>query len=652
MISKRGNEVLAPADATVAEGSERGWLPEGYEVRKGQVEFQEEASKALDNRHVFLGSTPCGVGKSLASLLAVLPRLQKEKLLVCFRTRSQLHIYLKELRAIGRGLSAASLISKRDMCPRMKTDVPYFDFLEECRRLRENCGTNTRPYCEYYMKNSRRAMEAEKLALECAQKVLPPLEVVKRMAGQGFCAYEAVKGVLGKVDVFLGTYHYAFDPMIRASLLKSLDADLSRVYFIVDEAHNLPAFSRELLSDQLTRRTLEEAIREAEEFEQEAASAVLEYLETLDEDVFVRLRGGLGREELRRVDPQGLSDLFQERCDAPGLEMAEVVYEYGEDVRETRRELGHERIYSYNHRVGEFLINFFAKEPGKYIHLAHKDQRERVILEVRCFDGRDVSDPVLRQARGSILMSGFLSPPEVYRDLVLYDGEGAYLREFDSPFPPENRLILAARGVSSRYEDRTEEMIQRWREYIEAVLKANRGNVAVFSTSYRLMHRILNRFEAGRRVIVEDRKTRRGGMLRQLERSDRNVLFGVMGGKFSEGVDYPGDLLTCVVAVGLPYATWDIYQRGLISYYNQQFPGKGRGYAYLTPAILRLIQACGRVHRSARDKGCIAILDERVIRPNIKQLLPNYFQKEMKTVADPSETAHQIEGFWRRHLGK
>ena len=211
MISKRSKEVLAPADATIAEGSERGWLPEGYEVRKGQLEFLEEASKAIENHRVFLGSAPCGVGKSLASLLAVLPRLQKGKLLVCFRTRSQLHIYLKELRAIGRGLSAASFISKRDMCPRMKTDVPYFDFLEECRRLRENCSTNTRPYCEYYMKNSRRAMEAEKMALDCARKILPPLEVVKRMAGQGFCAYEAVKGVLGKVNVFLGTYGRSYD---------------------------------------------------------------------------------------------------------------------------------------------------------------------------------------------------------------------------------------------------------------------------------------------------------------------------------------------------------------------------------------------------------------------------------------------------------
>lgn len=649
-VSKRSSVGKALEEAERPKVGERSWLPEGYEVREGQVEFIEEASKALESREVFFGSAPCGVGKSLASLLAVLPRLGDEKLLVCFRTRSQLHIYLKELRAIGRGLSATSFISKRDMCPRMKTGISYYDFLEECRRLRANCGTQTRPYCEFYMKNTRRTMEAEKLALECARRILPPMKVVKLMAKHGFCAYEAMKSVLGKVDIFLGTYHYAFDPMIRTTILKSLDVDLSKVYLIVDEAHNLPGFSRELLSDQLTRRTVEEALRETEAFEHEAFPYVVKCLETLNEDVFDRLRDGLEREELRRVDPQGLSDIFMERCDVSGIEAAEALHDYGEDVRETRRELGYERIYSYNHRVGEFLTNFFAKQPERHLHLAQKDRRERIILEVRCFDGRELTDPVLREGRGSILMSGFLSPLEVYRDLTLHGGEATHSREFDSPFPSENRLILAAKDVSSRYEERTGETLQRLRGYIEATLEANRGNVAVFSTSYKLMHRILKEIDTERNLIVERPRTSRDTVLKQLRGSDSNALYGVMGGKFSEGVDYPGDLLTCVLAVGLPYATWDVYQRGLISYYNHQYPGQGRAYAYVTPAILRLIQACGRVHRSATDKGCIVILDKRVTHPKIRRLLPTYFQREMKTVEDPMETAEWIESFWTRHI--
>jgi len=624
-------------------------LPEGYEGRGGQVEFIEEASMALENKEVFFGSAPCGIGKSLASLLTVLPRLGKEKLLICFRTRSQLHIYLKELKAVAPGISAVSFISKRDMCPRIKTGFSYYDFLDECSRLRKNCENKDKPYCEFYSKNIMRPMMAEKIALDCSRKLLPPLDVTRLMSRNGFCAYEAMKRILARTDVFLGTYHYAFEPLIRGNIIKNMDADLSRIYLVVDEAHNLPRFARELLSDQMTERTVERAIGETDLFEHSDVLVVLEYLETLEADVYSRFQDELEKEEIRRVDPLGLDEIFLENCGVSGLGAAETILDYGEHVTETRRQLGYETIYSYNRRVGEFLLNFFKKKPEKYLHVAQKDGRERTYLKVMSFDGRSISDPVLRGARGSILMSGFLSPLEVYRDLILYDENGVRLREFDSPFPPENRLILAAVNVSSRYSARTGEMLRRWKEYIEAILKENRGNVAVFATSYQLMHRILKRIETDRNVITERSNTRRDTVLKQLKNSNDNALFGVMGGKLSEGVDYPGDLMTCVVAVGLPYATWNVYQRSLINYYSDQYPGMGRVYAYITPAILRLIQACGRVHRSAADKGCIIILDERVSQPDVTQLLPSYFQNEMKMVMNPSDAAKHISSFWRRH---
>jgi len=246
-------------------------------------------------------------------------------------------------------------------------------------------------------------------------------------------------------------------------------------------------------------------------------------------------------------------------------------------------------------------------------------------------------------------MSGFLSPPKVYRDLILRNQEDVHLREFDSPFPPENRLILAARDVSSRFEQRTDQMLKKWGKYIEAISITNKGNIAVFFTSYNLMNTILSHTDIDRRRIVEERKTRRSDVMQKLTRSTSNALFGVMGGKFSEGMDYPNNLLTCVVTVGLPYATWSVYQKALISYFDYQFPGNGRAYAYLTPAIFRLVQACGRVHRSAKDKGCIVMLDERVTRPDIRQLLPSYYQKEMKMVKNPMECGENITNFWKKH---
>ncbi len=630
--------------------SDQPWLPEGYEVRKEQMEFVSEASRVIKSNEVFLGSAPCGTGKSLGSLLAVLPQLRENKLLICFRTRSQLHIYLKELRSVGRNLRVVSLFSKQDMCPlRRKGDVSYFDFLEECRRLKENCESSTKPYCRFYWNINRKNREADELAVECARRILAPREAVRRMSRHGYCAYEALKRVLDRVDIFLGTYHYVFNPPVREMLLKSFGAVSSNVYLIVDEAHNIPAFSRELLSDRLTEDTLEGAIRETETFEHEALPSVQEYLSVLNEEIFQPARKDLGKEELRQLDAQKVSELFLDRNGTSGTEAAETLHEYGEHVRENRRELGHERIFSYTHRVGEFMENFLAKVGTKYIHLIQRDWRGRVVLEVKSFDGREITDSALRQGRGSILMSGFLSPPKVYRDLMLYSDSGVHLKEFDSPFPSENRLILAAADVSSRFEKRTDRMLEKWRDYIEAISEANEGNMAVFFTSYELMHTILPLIKNDRDEIVEHRKTNRREVMVQLTESANTILFGVMGGKFSEGIDYPDNILTCVVAVGLPYATWDVYQKALINYFNQQFPGKGRTYAYLTPAILRLIQTCGRVHRSAKDKGCIAILDERVTRSSIKQQLPTYYQNEMQIVRNPIDCAGQIEEFWEKH---
>jgi DNA excision repair protein ERCC-2 len=646
-FSKRAGEAMK--GRVRGKASEWNWLPEGYEVRKGQMKFIEEASKAIKSNEVFLGSAPCGIGKSLGSLLTVLPLLGENKLLICFRTRSQLHIYLKELRALDRNPSAVSLFSKQDMCPlRRKNDLSYFDFLEECRRLKKNCESSTKPYCRFYWNINRKKKEAEELALDCARKILAPREAVRRMSRQGFCAYEALKRVLDRVDIFLGTYHYVFNPTVREALLKSFGVSLSNVYLIVDEAHNLPSFSRELLSDRLTQNTLEGALRETETFEHETLPSVQEYLGVLNDKIFQRAQEVIEKEELKQLDAQKVSDLFLNQSGVSGSEAAETFHEYGEHVRETRRELGYDRIFSYNHRVGQFMENFFEKVGTKYIQLIHRDWRDRIVLEVRSFDGREITDPVLQQARGSILMSGFLSPPKVYRDLTLYDQGGVYLKEFDSPFPSENRLILAAENVSSRFEKRTNKMLEKWKDYIEGISEANEGNMAVFFTSYGLMHTILPLIKNNRKKIVEQRKTKRDAVIGQLTRSNDNVLFGVMGGKFSEGIDYPDNLLTCVVAVGLPYATWNVHQKALISYFNHQFPGKGRTYAYLTPAILRLIQTCGRVHRSATDKGCIAILDERVTRPSIKKQLPSYYQNEMKIVRNPIDCAEQIRKFWKK----
>ena len=625
-------------------------LPSNYELRKGQTEFIQEASGAIKNKEVFVGSAPCGIGKSIASLAAVLPQLGDSRLMICFRTRSQLHIYLKELRALSRDLCCVSFFSKQDMCPlKISGDLSYLDFFEECSRRKANCESSARPFCRFYKRNVEREGEAEQLALECGKRILAPEESVEFMSRRGFCAHEALKAILPRADVFLGTYHYAFDPGIRESIMKSFGPGFSKIFLIVDEAHNLPNFSRELLSDELTEVTVERALKEAEGFEHESRDIVKKHLRFLMNEIFQRGQTKLGPEELRLLNLQEVSDLFLASTGTSPQEVAAAFKEYGEHVKREQLKAGSMKLSSYNLRIGVFLENFFNSADEKHVHLILRDKRDRIVLAVRSLDGREIVDIVLREARGAILMSGFLSPPTVYRDLMLYHPEDTRLKEFDSPFPPENRLILAGEDVSSEFKKRSDVMLQKWRSYIEAISLVTEGNLAAFFTSYGLMREVTSIVNTNRHTITENQDTRRGEVIEKLKSSTRNILYGVMGGKLSEGMDYPGNILKGVIAVGLPLATWNPYEAALIDYLEQQFPGRGRTYAYYAPAILRLIQACGRVHRSARDRGCIVLLDNRVSQPYVKGQLPNYFQKEMITVKGPNECAELIETFWKSH---
>lgn len=270
-----------------AELSRERWLPERYDIRKGQMRFTKEASKAMKNNEIFFGNAPCGIGKSLAALLAILPQLKNNKLIITFRTRNQLHIFLKELKALGQNLPTVSLFSKQSMCPmRMKGNLAYMDFFEGCKKLRDNSKSLTKPYCRFYLKNVQKKKEVEQLALDCARKNLDPLASMRLMSKQRYCAYEALKKILLKTRIFLGTYHYVFDPQIRGTLLREFGVESRRIYLIVDEAHNIPAFARELLSDQLTSISVERALQESERFKHETRPSVKEYLRLLDDKIF------------------------------------------------------------------------------------------------------------------------------------------------------------------------------------------------------------------------------------------------------------------------------------------------------------------------------------------------------------------------------
>ena len=97
-------------------------------------------------------------------------------------------------------------------------------------------------------------------------------------------------------------------------------------------------------------------------------------------------------------------------------------------------------------------------------------------------------------------------------------------------------------------------------------------------------------------------------MLRSF-REKRSVLFGLRS--FTEGVDIAGEMLSLVVVAKLPFPYPDpVYEAK-----RQMMEALGEDWfaQYVLPqVILRLKQSLGRLIRTSKDRGVMAILDQRM----------------------------------------
>jgi DNA excision repair protein ERCC-2 len=92
--------------------------------------------------------------------------------------------------------------------------------------------------------------------------------------------------------------------------------------------------------------------------------------------------------------------------------------------------------------------------------------------------------------------------------------------------------------------------------------------------------------------------------------SGGGVLFSVIGGRISEGIDFPDRELQVAIIVGLPFPKPTARQRALMHYYERRFR-RGWEYTVTAPMLRKTQQAIGRLIRTERDIGAAVILDKR-----------------------------------------
>ena len=151
--------------------------------------------------------------------------------------------------------------------------------------------------------------------------------------------------------------------------------------------------------------------------------------------------------------------------------------------------------------------------------------------------------------------------------------------------------------------------------YIRDVLLATSGRAFVLFTSYRLLdevyeycHRPLA--DAGISALCQG-KAPRGLLLEQFRADTRSVLFGTSS--FWEGVDVPGETLSCVILTKLPF---QVPSHPVVSARVKRLEESGYNpfTDYMLPqAVIRFKQGFGRLIRRTTDHGVVVVCDTRLL---------------------------------------
>ncbi len=587
------------------------------EIRQTQSELIEAVVSCLKKRQNLIAHAPTGLGKTAATIPATLSFAIANNLTVFFLTsrHTQHRLAIETIAMIKKrhkkNIVAADIIGKKWMCIQPAVEVLFSgEFSDYCKKLRED------KKCDFYLnvkKESKLTKKAERFLDSLKQQSPLSTEALVRICKkEKMCPYEMVILLSRESQIIVADYNHIFDPSIRNAFLLKTNKKLEESIVIVDEAHNLAKRVRETLTTRLTSVMLKRALKEAEKDNFLEQKEIIRNLNRIFEGLSDDMGGHKTEKFVNKEDLLG---------DEEYSEIIESLESAGDEIRKKQRQ-------SYLSSIAYFLEHWKEDWEGFARILAVRQSEKNSILELsyRCLDPSPVTKEVNQTAYSVMIMSGTLTPTFMYKDILGF--EEAVEKEFENPFPTSNRLNLIIPETTTKYTRRNSAEYKNIAAKIIELSEHIPGNIIVFFPSYFLRNNVFMFLDGktSKRLLLEKRnltKEEKNGLLEEFKKEKKNgaVLLAVASGNFGEGVDLPGDFLRAVIVVGLPLERPSLEIKKLIDYYDRKF-GKGWDYAYLYPAIIRVLQNAGRCIRSETDKGVIIFLDERFAWENYYRCFP------------------------------
>ncbi len=186
--------------------------------------------------------------------------------------------------------------------------------------------------------------------------------------------------------------------------------------------------------------------------------------------------------------------------------------------------------------------------------------------------------------------------------------------EVGSPFNYQEQLQVAV--AKDMPQPNNPDYTQAVIAAVKEIIQATQGRTLVLFTSYGMLNKVYYQLKEDIDSLDIDNIYRQGMKSRQylikdFKEKDRAVLLGTSS--FWEGVDIPGEELSCVVIVKLPFV---VPSEPVVEARVEEIESRGENafFNYMLPqAVIKFKQGFGRLIRTKEDKGWVIILDQRVV---------------------------------------
>ncbi|MDD6812145.1 MAG: ATP-dependent DNA helicase [Lachnospiraceae bacterium] len=610
-----------------------------FAYREGQKELVTYVYQTIYHKRKLFIEAPTGVGKTISTIFPAVKAVGEgmgEKIFYLTAktiTRTVAEDTFQLLRDKGLEFKTVILTAKEKIC-----------FLEEME-----CNPEACPYAKGHYDRVNEAMY-DLLTQEDSFHREKIEEYAKK---HRVCPFEMCLDMSLFSDAVICDYNYVFDPHVYLRRFFA-EGNKGEYLFLIDEAHNLVERGRDMYSALLRKEDFLKLKKTVKEY----SPKMEKQLEKCNKELLALKRECINYKIEEYIAPfvMALNRL------------SSTMEDYLEDHEDSpvRKE-----ILEFYFEVSHFL-GIYELVDENYVTYSQMEDDGSFILKLFCVNPAKNLLECMMKGRSTILFSATLLPIQYYKTL-LGAKEGDYEVYAKSVFRPEKRGLYIGSDVTSKYTRRSEMEYYNIASYIYEIVKNRHGNYMIFFPSHAFLRNVYDVFmehfaeEQLECIVQEDYMNERSreeflnrftgnescdlSKVIQMDieiEEERSLLgFCVLGGIFSEGIDLKNDSLigAIIVGTGLPQVC---NEREILKKYFDGWGENGFDYAYRYPGMNKVLQAAGRVIRTAEDVGIVALLDERFLNPSYQRLFPREWNNY--EVVTTTRVAKRVERFWNEWL--